>query len=97
MGHCYCYKCKHPPNPGPMPYPVLVLLLITIIFILLSNLLEVDSLFEPPELDINWGLLALPIIILAAVHLLSSRDRSPKCYGPPVPCCRCWNSQCYCR
>ncbi|PKI78722.1 hypothetical protein CRG98_000947 [Punica granatum] len=97
MGYCYCYKCKHPPpSPGPMPHTVLLFLLITAIFIALSKLLAFDSLFEAPEININWGLLAVPIVILAIVHYLSSLDKPRKFYGP-VPCGRCWKPFCYCR
>lgn len=58
----------------------------------LSKLLAFDSLFEASEL--NVGLLVLLVLILAAVHFLSSMDRRRKLYGP-VPCYRCWNAQCY--
>lgn len=93
MGYYYSYDRRHPPlNRGPLPYPVLLLLLITAVSMALSKLLAFDSLFEASEL--NVGLLVLLVLILAAVHFLSSMDRRRKLYGP-VPCYRCWNAQCY--
>ncbi|KAI3422937.1 uncharacterized protein J3R85_011562 [Psidium guajava] len=96
MVHYPCYKCR-PPPPGPLPYPVLLFLALVCLFIALSKLLSFDSLFEAPEIRINWPLLLVPVAILALVQWISGMEKRRKFY-PPAPCCRCWKThQCYCR
>ncbi|KAG6605007.1 hypothetical protein SDJN03_02324, partial [Cucurbita argyrosperma subsp. sororia] len=89
MTYCYGYK----PHPsGPLPGPILVLLTVVFILIGLSSLFSSEPI-DFSEFQINWPLLAVPIIILVLVRFLSSVDSSSR----HCACDRGWKMHCRCR
>ncbi|KAM1764320.1 hypothetical protein ACFX11_003583 [Malus domestica] len=81
MGHHHC--CR---REAPSSYPVLVFLAVVAVLLLLSSLISFDV--ETPKFEINWGLIATPLLLLAVVHWLSSETPKAPCFVPP-PCCKC--------
>ncbi|PRQ22007.1 hypothetical protein RchiOBHm_Chr6g0245561 [Rosa chinensis] len=65
MGH-HCYRTE-----APSSYPVLVFLAVTVVLLLLSTLISSFEV-EAPKFEINFGLIAAPLLLLAVVHSLSS-------------------------
>ncbi|KGN61893.1 hypothetical protein Csa_006600 [Cucumis sativus] len=88
----YCYGCKPRPS-GPLPGPILLLLAVVFILIALSSLFPSEPI-DFSEFQINWPLLAVPIIILVLVRCLASMDSSPRYYA--CPCDRGWKMHCRC-
>ncbi|KAG9443036.1 hypothetical protein H6P81_018890 [Aristolochia fimbriata] len=59
---------------SPLPYPVLLILAIVLLPLSLSWSYSYEEAVESAEEGFNWALLAAPILILLAVHGLSSFD-----------------------
>ncbi|KAL6346587.1 hypothetical protein AAG906_000205 [Vitis piasezkii] len=61
---------------SPLPYPVLLILAVILIFFSISWYVSYDSIIEAAEVQMSWALLAIPILLLMAVHLVSSMENS---------------------
>ncbi|KAJ9704346.1 hypothetical protein PVL29_002756 [Vitis rotundifolia] len=61
---------------SPLPYPVLLILAVISIFLSISWYVSYDSIVEAAEVQMSWVLLAIPILLLMAVHLVSSMENS---------------------
>ncbi|KAB2604621.1 hypothetical protein D8674_037941 [Pyrus ussuriensis x Pyrus communis] len=80
MGHHCCRR------EAPSSFPVLVFLAVAAVLLLLSSLISFNV--ETPTFEINWGLIAMPLLLLAVVHWLSSETPKKQCFMPP-PCWKC--------
>lgn len=61
---------------SPLPYPVLLILAVILIFFSISWYVSYDSIIEAAEVQMSWALLAIPILLVMAVHLVSSMENS---------------------
>ncbi|BFG42260.1 hypothetical protein CerSpe_285340 [Prunus speciosa] len=79
-----CHCCR---REAPSSYPVLLFLAVVAVLLLLSSLISIEV--EAPSLQINWGLIAAPLLLLAVVHWLSSMEPPKKPCMMPRRCCKC--------
>ncbi|XP_074304455.1 uncharacterized protein LOC141639174 [Silene latifolia] len=56
----------------PLPYPVLLILLVVCVFLGMKFTSSYEEVVETTESQVNWLLLATPLILIFAVKLLSS-------------------------
>lgn len=91
-----CRGCR--PRPPTPTFDVLPLLLILAVILLLLGLprlfFSVPVVFEAPKIQINWALIATPLVLLAIVHWLSSMTYSSVYCWPVPPCKRCYHHSC---
>ncbi|XP_010268205.1 PREDICTED: uncharacterized protein LOC104605226 [Nelumbo nucifera] len=59
---------------NPLPYPVLLILAVLFIFLGTSWYFSYESAVEAAEEKMSWALMAVPIVLLVALHWLSSID-----------------------
>ncbi|XP_068640952.1 uncharacterized protein [Aristolochia californica] len=59
---------------SPLPYPVLLILAIVLLPLSISWSYSYEETAESAEEGFNWALIASPIVLLLAVHWLSSFD-----------------------
>jgi hypothetical protein len=92
MGGC-CRGCR--PRPATYDvFPLLLILAVVLILLCLPRLIFSEPIvFETPRLQINWVLIAIPLVLLAIVHWLSSTTYSYR-YCPVPPCKRCHYYSC---
>lgn len=94
-----CRGCgPRPPTSTYDAFPLLLILAVVLILLCLPSLFSsVPIAFETPKIQINWALIAAPLVLLAIVHWLSSMTSSSSyvhCTVWPVPCKRCYHHSC---
>ncbi|GAV91498.1 hypothetical protein CFOL_v3_34893 [Cephalotus follicularis] len=61
---------------NPLPYPVLLILAVILVFLGTSWYFNYESAMEDAEQQINWLLLATPLVLLVIVRWLSSMENA---------------------
>ncbi|CAO2815540.1 unnamed protein product [Amaranthus hypochondriacus] len=78
----------------PLPYPVILILMIISIFLAIKFYFVSEEAAEAFEFEINWLLIATPLILIFAVKLLSARQaRCWWSHGGYSPA-KCWCYEC---
>lgn len=68
---------------NPVPYPVFLILGVISIFLSISWFISYESIVEAAEEQMSWVLLVIPLLLLLAVHLVSSVENSGIFYSSP--------------
>lgn len=61
---------------NPVPFPVLLVLAVISVLLFISWYVSYESIVEAAEEQMSWVLLAIPILLLLAVHLVSFIENS---------------------
>ncbi|KAL9231825.1 hypothetical protein vseg_006995 [Gypsophila vaccaria] len=65
----------------PLPYPIILILLLICVFIGLKLHSTYEDVVESSESQVNWVLLATPLVLIFVVQWLSSTVRDPGYVG----------------
>ncbi|KAF8405369.1 hypothetical protein HHK36_010273 [Tetracentron sinense] len=66
---------------NPLPYPVLLILAVISIFLGISWYFSYESVVEAAEEQMSWVITATPIVLLIAVHWLSSIENPERLFA----------------